>query len=66
MKEVEDRMRKDEERNRESLMTKAAIQKGFDSSIRAKNRTADEIIEPAKKRFLAIIRDKRNLLPFIR
>ena len=53
-------VRKDEERNREFLMTKAAIQEGLDSGISAKNRTADEIIESAKKRALDKTKDKQN------
>jgi len=53
-------VRKDEERNREFLITKAAIQEGLDSGIAAKNRTADEIIESAKKRSLAKTGNKQN------
>lgn len=53
-------MRKDEERNREFLITKAAIQEGLDSGISAKTRTAVEIIESAKKRALAKTKDKQN------
>ena len=53
-------VRKDEERNREFLLTKAAIQEGLDSGISARNRTADEIIEAAKKRSLAKTGDKQN------
>ena len=46
-------VRKDEELNREFLMTKVAIQEGLVSGISAKTRTADEIFESAKKRCLA-------------
>ena len=45
-------VRKDEEKNREFLLPKAAIQEGLDSGISAKTRTADEIFEAAKKRAL--------------
>lgn len=49
-------VRKDEERNREFLATKAAIQEGLDSGISTKNRTAVEIIASARKRALAKIK----------
>lgn len=54
-------VRKDEERNREFLITKAAIQEGLDSGVSAKNRTADEIIKSARKRALARTKDKQNV-----
>ena len=37
-------VRKDEERNREFLITKAAIQERLDSGISPKTRTVDEIL----------------------
>lgn len=45
-------VRKDEERNREFLMTKAAIQKGIDSGRSPRNRTAEEIVESASRRLM--------------
>ena len=53
-------VRKDEERNREFLITKAAIQDGLESGISAKNRTAEEIFESAMKRSLAKTQEKQN------
>lgn len=40
-------IRLDEERNREFLITKAAIQEGYDSGVTSKIRSVDEIIEAA-------------------
>ncbi len=40
-------IRLDEERNREFLITKAAIQDGYDSGVNSKIRSVDEIIEAA-------------------
>ncbi|MHA7864337.1 hypothetical protein [Flagellimonas marinaquae] len=40
-------IRLDEERNREFLITKAAIQDGYDSGVSSKIRSVDEIIEAA-------------------
>ncbi|MEQ5790047.1 type II toxin-antitoxin system ParD family antitoxin [Muricauda sp. NFXS6] len=40
-------IRLDEERNREFLITKAAIQDGYDSGVSTKIRSVDEIIEAA-------------------
>ena len=40
-------IRLDEERNRDFLITKAAIQAGYDSGMSSKIRSADEIIEAA-------------------
>lgn len=45
-------VRTDEERNREFLLTKAAIQEGLESGVRPKIRTAEEILKFAKKRAL--------------
>ncbi len=43
-------IRLDEERNREFLITKAAIQEGYDSGMSSKIRSVDEILEAAKIR----------------
>lgn len=43
-------IRLDEERNREFLITKAAIQEGYDSGMSPKVRSIDEIVEAAKNR----------------
>lgn len=43
-------IRLDEERNREFLITKAAIQEGYDSGVGPKVRTVDEIMEAAINR----------------
>ena len=43
-------IRLDEERNREFLITKAAIQDGYDSGVSSKIRSVDEIIEAAMVR----------------
>jgi antitoxin ParD1/3/4 len=51
---------KDEERNREFLITKAAIQEGLDSGVSAKTRTADEIFEASKKRSSGKTKDTLN------
>jgi len=40
-------IRLDEERNRAFLITKAAIQEGYDSDMSSKIRSVDEIIEAA-------------------
>lgn len=40
-------IRLDEERNREFLITKAAIQEGYDSGLSSRIRSVDEIIEAA-------------------
>lgn len=40
-------IRLDEERNRDFLITKAAIQAGYDSGMSSKIRSVDEIIEAA-------------------
>lgn len=40
-------IRLDEERNREFLITKTAIQDGYDSGVSSKIRSVDEIIEAA-------------------
>lgn len=45
-------VRKDEERNREFLLTKAAVQEGLESGVSPKVRTAEEIVTLAKKRAL--------------
>ncbi|MFO7825868.1 MAG: hypothetical protein R6V72_18165 [Cyclobacterium sp.] len=45
-------VRKDEEHNREFLITKAAIQEGLESGVRSNIRTAEEIVKFAKKRTL--------------
>lgn len=52
---------KDEERNRESLTTKAAIQEGLDSGIRSERSTAEEIVDAAKKRSLGKTNAKKNV-----
>lgn len=43
-------IRLDEESNRGYLITKAAIQEGYDSGMTSKVRSVDEIIEAAKNR----------------
>ena len=43
-------IRLDEEKNKEFVLTKAAIQKGYDSGVSPKIRTLDEIMETAKSR----------------
>ncbi|HEA31467.1 MAG TPA: type II toxin-antitoxin system ParD family antitoxin [Leeuwenhoekiella sp.] len=43
-------IRMDEESNREYLITKAAIQEGYDSGMSPKARSVDEIIQAAKNR----------------
>lgn len=43
-------IRLDEERNREFLTTKAAIQEGYDSGISPKARSVEEIVQAAKNR----------------
>ena len=43
-------IRMDEERNREYLITKAAIQEGYDSGVSPRIRSVDEIIQAAKNR----------------
>jgi len=43
-------IRLDEERNREFLMTKAAIQEGYESGVSPKTRTVDEIMKAAIER----------------
>ena len=43
-------IRLDEERNRGFLITKAAIQEGYDSGVSPKVRTVDEIIKAAINR----------------
>ena len=43
-------IRLDEERNRDFLITKAAIQEGYDSGVSPKVRTVDEIIKAAINR----------------
>lgn len=43
-------IRLDEERNREFLIAKAAIQDGYDSGMTIKNRSVDEIFTSAKNR----------------
>lgn len=45
-------VRKDEERNRAFLITKAAVQEGLESGVSPKVRTAEEIVTLAKKRAL--------------
>tara|TARA_B110000305_G_C19067979_1_gene460251 strand:- start:250 stop:510 length:261 start_codon:yes stop_codon:yes gene_type:complete len=40
-------IRLDEERNRDFLITKAAVQAGYDSGMSSKIRSVDEIIEAA-------------------
>jgi len=40
-------IRQDEERNREFLTTKAAIQEGYDSGASPNNRTVNEIMDAA-------------------
>jgi antitoxin ParD1/3/4 len=53
-------VRKDEERNREFLTTKAAIQEGLESGVSPRVRTAAEIVESAKKRALEKNNVKQN------
>tara|TARA_R110002049_G_scaffold80117_6_gene203897 strand:- start:984 stop:1259 length:276 start_codon:yes stop_codon:yes gene_type:complete len=43
-------IRLDEKRNRDFLITKAAIQEGYDSGVSPKVRTVDEIIKAAINR----------------
>ncbi|WP_034255921.1 ribbon-helix-helix domain-containing protein [Arenibacter latericius] len=43
-------IRLDQERNREFLMTKTAIQEGYDSGMSSKIRSVEEIVEAAKSR----------------
>lgn len=43
-------IRLDEERNKEFLITKAAIQEGYDSGVSPKVRTVDEIMDAAIER----------------
>ena len=53
-------IRLDEERNREFLTTKAAIQEGYDSGISSRNRSVDEIVEAAKSRKKNRTKSNRN------
>ena len=43
-------IRLDEERNREFILTKSAIEEGYDSGMRSKVRSVEEIVEAAKRR----------------
>ena len=43
-------IRLDEDRNREFLMTKAAIQEGYDSGVSPRFRTVEEIMKAAEDR----------------
>ncbi len=43
-------IRLDEERNREFLITKAAVQEGYDSGMSSNIRSVEEIVEAAKSR----------------
>jgi antitoxin ParD1/3/4 len=45
-------VRKDEMRNREFLLSKAATQEGLDSGMLSEHRTASEVVASAKKRAL--------------
>ena len=45
-------VRKDEEQNREFLLTKAAVQEGLESGVSPKIRTEEQIVTLAKKRAL--------------
>jgi antitoxin ParD1/3/4 len=54
-------IRLDEERNREFLITKAAIQEGYDSGIRSRIRSVDEIVEAAKSRKKNRTKSNRNV-----
>ncbi|MCM4167082.1 Antitoxin ParD4 [Arenibacter antarcticus] len=54
-------IRLDEERNREFLMTKAAIQEGYDSGVSSKNRSVEEIVEAAKNRKNNRIQSTKNV-----
>ncbi|WP_150452275.1 ribbon-helix-helix domain-containing protein [Arenibacter lacus] len=54
-------IRLDEERNREFLMTKAAIQEGYDSGVSPKNRSVEEIVEAAKNRKNNRIQSTKNV-----
>ncbi|MGB5358992.1 ribbon-helix-helix domain-containing protein [Eudoraea sp.] len=53
-------IRMDEERNREFLITKAAIQEGYDSGISSRKRSVDEIVEAAKSRKKNRTKSNRN------
>lgn len=54
-------IRLDEERNREFLMTKAAIQEGYDSGMSSKIRSVEEIVEAAKNRKNNRIQSTKNV-----
>lgn len=54
-------IRLDEERNREYLITKAAIQEGYDSGMSTKLRSVDEIVEAAKNRKNSGMQGTRNV-----
>ncbi|WP_035916739.1 type II toxin-antitoxin system ParD family antitoxin [Flavimarina sp. Hel_I_48] len=54
-------IRMDEESNREYLITKAAIQEGYDSGMSPKARSVDEIIEAAKNRKNSRTQNMKNV-----
>ena len=43
-------IRLDEERNKEFLITKAAIEEGYNSGLSSRNRTVEEILKDADER----------------
>lgn len=51
-------IRLDEERNKDFLITKAAIQEGYDSGVSPKVRTVDEIMDASIKRRTAKTKGK--------
>ncbi len=53
-------IRLDEERNREFLITKAAIQEGYNSGVSPQVRTVDEIMKAAINRRTDKIQGKQN------
>ncbi len=54
-------IRLDEERNREFLITKVAIQEGYESGMSSRNRSVDEIVEAAKSRKENRTKSNRNV-----
>jgi len=54
-------IRLDEERHREFLITKAAIQEGYESGMSTKIRSVDEIVQAAKNRKNNRIQSTRNV-----
>ena len=53
-------IRSDEERHREFLMTKVAIEEGYDSGVSPKLRTVDQIMDAAINRQKIKAKGKRN------